>query len=161
MTAPARSLRAGGETLELGGRPWLMGIVNATPDSFSDAGLGQTPADRVERARALLAAGAGVIDIGGEAGGTDKPALEPAEELRRVGAGAAAAGGLAQGLRRRGDRAGAAGAARRDAGCGRAWGRGGGAHAPRPRRSGCRRLPGGACGAAGRGHARAGCAPLR
>ena len=35
-----------------------MGIVNATPDSFSDAGLGQTLGDRVELARSLLAAGA-------------------------------------------------------------------------------------------------------
>jgi dihydropteroate synthase len=84
MRAPARVLRARDETLELGGRPWLMGIVNATPDSFSDGGLGQTLRDRVERARSLLAAGADVIDIGGESGVTNKPAVEVEEEIARV-----------------------------------------------------------------------------
>ncbi len=44
MIAPTRRLEIVGETLELGGRPQLMGIVNATPDSFSDAG-GQKPVD--------------------------------------------------------------------------------------------------------------------
>ena len=38
MTAPALPLLTTAGTLELGGRPWLMGVVNATPDSFSDAG---------------------------------------------------------------------------------------------------------------------------
>jgi dihydropteroate synthase len=84
MTAPPCSLRARGETLELGGRPWLMGIVNATPDSFSDAGLHQTLPERVELARALLEAGADVIDIGGESGVTNKPAVAVDEEIARV-----------------------------------------------------------------------------
>jgi dihydropteroate synthase len=85
MTAPERSLVIRGERLELGaGRPWLMGIVNATPDSFSDAGLRQTLDERLELARELLAAGADVIDIGGESGVTNRPAVEPAEEISRV-----------------------------------------------------------------------------
>jgi dihydropteroate synthase len=84
MNAPRRALSACGETLELGGRPWLMGIVNATPDSFSDGGLGQTLAERVARARSLLDAGADVIDIGGESGVTNKPAVEASEEIGRV-----------------------------------------------------------------------------
>ena len=85
MTAPARSLLLCGERFELGGeRPWLMGIVNATPDSFSDAGLAQTLAQRVELARTLLEAGADVIDIGGESGVTNRPAVEPEEEIERV-----------------------------------------------------------------------------
>ncbi len=61
-----------------------MGIVNATPDSFSDAGLDQTLEERVDLARALLAAGARVIDIGGESGVTNRPAVRPAEEIARV-----------------------------------------------------------------------------
>lgn len=62
----------------------LMGIVNATPDSFSDAG-GQKPVDvLVELARALLDAGATIIDIGGESGVTDRPAVDPEEEIARV-----------------------------------------------------------------------------
>ena len=84
MSAPARLLHTSGGTLELGGRPWLMGIVNATPDSFSDAGLGQTLEERVELARSLLRAGADVIDVGGESGVTNRPAVDPAEEIERV-----------------------------------------------------------------------------
>lgn len=84
MIAPARQLRTARGTLELGGRPWLMGIVNATPDSFSDAGVHRTLEDRVELARSLLEAGAEVIDIGGESGVTNRPAVEASEEIERV-----------------------------------------------------------------------------
>ncbi len=61
-----------------------MGIVNATPDSFSDDGAHRTLDQRVELARALLDAGAEVIDIGGESGRTDQPPVEAEEEIRRV-----------------------------------------------------------------------------
>jgi dihydropteroate synthase len=61
-----------------------MGIVNATPDSFSDAGLHPTHSSRVALARELIAAGARVIDIGGESGVTNRPAVEPNEEIERV-----------------------------------------------------------------------------
>ncbi|HWC87784.1 MAG TPA: dihydropteroate synthase [Solirubrobacteraceae bacterium] len=84
MSAPARVLEAAGRRLELGGRPLLMGIVNATPDSFSDGGGVRTLADRVELAAALLAAGADIIDIGGESGVTNRPAVDPEEEIGRV-----------------------------------------------------------------------------
>src|SRR5205085_5575527 len=84
MIAPPRRLEIVGETLDLGGRPVLMGIVNGTPDSFSDAG-GQKPVDvLVELARALLDAGATIVDIGGESGVTDRPAVDPEEEIARV-----------------------------------------------------------------------------
>ena len=49
MTAP-RFLRLRGRVVELGARPLLMGIVNATPDSFSDGGDHPTLEARVERA---------------------------------------------------------------------------------------------------------------
>jgi dihydropteroate synthase len=78
------ALQAGSATFALGDRPWLMGIVNATPDSFSDAGLDQSLEGRVQRARALLSAGADLIDIGGESGVTNRPAVPPAEEVTRV-----------------------------------------------------------------------------
>lgn len=77
-------LEAGAETLELGGRPWLMGIVNATPDSFSDGGEARTLSERVDQARMLLKAGADVIDIGGESGVTNRPAVAAEEEIERV-----------------------------------------------------------------------------
>jgi dihydropteroate synthase len=58
-----------------------MGILNATPDSFSDAGLHP---DRLRRGRELLAEGADLLDIGGESGVTNRPPVEPAEEIERV-----------------------------------------------------------------------------
>jgi dihydropteroate synthase len=61
-----------------------MGIVNATPDSFSDAGQNQTLSERVELARSLIEAGARLIDIGGESGVTNRPPVEPDEEIARV-----------------------------------------------------------------------------
>ena len=84
MRAPPRRLRVGAGILELGGRPWLMGVVNATPDSFSDAGLGQSIQERIELARELLLAGADLIDIGGESGVTNRPPVDAAEEVERV-----------------------------------------------------------------------------
>lgn len=65
-------------------RPYLMGIVNATPDSFSDAPGEKTLQDRVELAQRLIADGADIIDIGGESGVTNKPAVDVAEEIARV-----------------------------------------------------------------------------
>jgi dihydropteroate synthase len=77
-------LRAGQRRLVLDGRPLLMGILNATPDSFSD-GRGDEPvAARLARGRALVAAGADIIDIGGESARGDRPAVSAAEEIARV-----------------------------------------------------------------------------
>jgi dihydropteroate synthase len=61
-----------------------MGIVNASPDSFSDQGGYQTVDERVELARALVDAGAEIIDVGGESGVTNRPAVDPDEEILRV-----------------------------------------------------------------------------
>jgi dihydropteroate synthase len=61
-----------------------MGIVNATPDSFSDGGTRTTLAERVALAEELLAAGADIIDVGGESGVTNRPPVDPAEEIERV-----------------------------------------------------------------------------
>lgn len=64
--------------------PALMGIVNATPDSFSDV-QGEKPIDTlVERALALAAAGAAIVDVGGESGRTDREAVSVDEEASRV-----------------------------------------------------------------------------
>ena len=84
VTAPPLVLRTTAGELVLGGQPWLMGIVNATPDSFSDAGLNQTPAQRVALAQLMLTAGARLIDVGGESGVTNRPAVEPEDEIARV-----------------------------------------------------------------------------
>ncbi|MGB9184508.1 MAG: dihydropteroate synthase [Solirubrobacteraceae bacterium] len=84
MTSAAPVLHACGRELVLGPEPWLMGIVNATPDSFSDAGLHQTLEERVELAASLIAAGARLIDVGGESGVTNRPPVSPEEEIARV-----------------------------------------------------------------------------
>ena len=68
----------------LGPIPLVMGIVNATPDSFSDAGDHPDAASRVEHGRRLLADGADLLDVGGESGVTNRPAVAPAEEAARV-----------------------------------------------------------------------------
>jgi len=84
VSTPAHRLRTSNGEVSLGPRPWLMGIVNATPDSFSDAGLEQTVEARVKLAATLLADGADLIDIGGESGVTNRPPVEPDEEISRV-----------------------------------------------------------------------------
>jgi dihydropteroate synthase len=84
VTAPIRRLATSAGTLELGRRPVLMGIVNATPDSFSDDGLHQTLDERVALAGSLLSQGAELIDIGGESGVTNRPAIAAEEEIGRV-----------------------------------------------------------------------------
>jgi dihydropteroate synthase len=61
-----------------------MGVVNATPDSFSDAGEQRTLDQRRELARSLVDTGAEMIDIGGESGVTNRPPVSPEEEIERV-----------------------------------------------------------------------------
>jgi dihydropteroate synthase len=75
---------AAGRTLALGERPWLMGIVNASPDSFSDGGEHVDLDARVDRARSLIARGADVIDVGGESAITRRPPVEVDVEIARV-----------------------------------------------------------------------------
>jgi dihydropteroate synthase len=70
--------------LTLGGRPWLMGIVNASPDSFSDDAPHATRQERVELARKLLADGADILDIGGESASTGRAPVSVEEEIERV-----------------------------------------------------------------------------
>src|SRR5579871_3215148 len=84
MSMPARMLRTSAGELRFDGRPMIMGIVNATPDSFSDGGVHRTLDARLGLARELVQAGASVIDIGGESGVTNRPAVTPEQESERV-----------------------------------------------------------------------------
>ena len=84
MIAPTYRLRACDRVLELGPRPLLMGIVNASPDSFSDGGRHRTLGERVQLAAELLAAGADILDIGGESASTGRPPAAVEEEIERV-----------------------------------------------------------------------------
>jgi dihydropteroate synthase len=62
----------------------LMGIVNATPDSFSDPQGAKPPLSLVGRAHELADAGAAIVDVGGESGRTDRDAVPVEEEIARV-----------------------------------------------------------------------------
>lgn len=61
-----------------------MGILNVTPDSFSDGGVHHTPAAALAHARSMMAAGADIIDIGGESTRPGSAETSPAEEQARV-----------------------------------------------------------------------------
>ena len=80
----------GGRSLELGKRTLVMGIVNVTPDSFSDGGQHFTPDDAVAHALKLLDEGADMVDVGGESTrpgarvGRENPDVGEGEELRRL-----------------------------------------------------------------------------
>lgn len=65
-------------------RPQVMGIVNVTPDSFSDGGHHATAAQALRHAEQLLTQGADLLDIGGESTRPGSPAVPLAEELARV-----------------------------------------------------------------------------
>ena len=65
-------------------RPSLMGVVNVTPDSFSDGGVNLAPAAAVATARRFLAEGAAIVDVGGESTRPGAEAVPAGEELRRV-----------------------------------------------------------------------------
>ncbi len=65
-------------------RPLLMGILNVTPDSFSDGGCYVTPQAAIARAEQLVAEGADIIDVGGESTRPGARPVDAAEELRRV-----------------------------------------------------------------------------
>ncbi|WP_341265920.1 dihydropteroate synthase [Morganella morganii] len=76
-------LTARGQTLSLA-TPQVMGILNVTPDSFSDGGTHNTPAKALEHARKMIAEGAAIIDIGGESTRPGAAEVSPEQEAERV-----------------------------------------------------------------------------
>ena len=76
-------LRIRGRTLDLP-EPVLMGIVNATPDSFSDTQGPKDPDELAERGLRLVEEGAAMIDVGGESGRSDTQTVPVEEEIARV-----------------------------------------------------------------------------
>jgi len=65
-------------------RPSVMGVVNVTPDSFSDGGVNFRPGDAVASARRMVEEGAAIVDVGGESTRPGSDAVPADEELRRV-----------------------------------------------------------------------------
>jgi len=81
---PGPDIVIDGRCFRADGGPYLMGVINVTPDSFSDGGLHLEPARAAERAVELVSQGADLLDIGGE---STRPGSEPVgadEEMARV-----------------------------------------------------------------------------
>ena len=84
ITAHTLVTRCGGREFRWGQRTFMMGVVNATPDSFSGDGIADDPDAAVRQAKRFVDDGADVIDIGGE---STRPGATPVgadEEMRRV-----------------------------------------------------------------------------
>lgn len=76
--------KIGGEIFDLSTRGWIMGVLNVTPDSFSDGGRFFQAQQALGQARKMIAAGANIIDIGGESTRPGADRVDVAEEKRRV-----------------------------------------------------------------------------
>ena len=81
---PAATWQLRTRSLALGSRTLIMGILNVTPDSFSDGGIFKEREAAVEHALAMLEAGADIIDVGGESTRPGAAVLDPETERARV-----------------------------------------------------------------------------
>jgi dihydropteroate synthase len=87
IAAPRRSFSVaipGRAPLVLGPRTLVMGVLNVTPDSFSDGGKALDPAHALETALAMEASGADIIDVGAESTRPGAPAVSADEEIARA-----------------------------------------------------------------------------
>lgn len=82
MSIPQWKIR--GFSFNWGKRTYLMGVVNVTPDSFSDGGEFATPTEALAQAQRLVEAGADIIDIGGQSTRPGATQISVEEELERV-----------------------------------------------------------------------------
>ena len=80
-----RTVHGPHRTFVLGERPQVMGVVNVTPDSFSDGGLHLDPKDAVAHAERLVDEGAALVDLGGESTRPGAAPVSPEAEWARVG----------------------------------------------------------------------------
>jgi dihydropteroate synthase len=78
--------RCGGVVLDLSSRTLVMGVLNVTPDSFSDGGRYAEAGAAIAHGRRLLADGADLLDVGGESTRPGSAPVAAAEQWRRVGA---------------------------------------------------------------------------
>lgn len=77
-------MKLGNKEFKLGERTYIMGILNATPDSFSDGGKFNSVENAVKRAEEMIKAGADIIDIGGESTRPGFHQVSAEEEIERV-----------------------------------------------------------------------------
>lgn len=83
LPLPAYTLSSGNKVLDLS-QPHIMGILNVTPDSFSDGGQFNAIDKAVAHCQEMLEAGATIIDIGGESTRPNADAVDTIEEVQRV-----------------------------------------------------------------------------
>ncbi len=83
MNHAAPVLQVRGQSLVLD-RTLVMGVLNASPESFSDGSRAASTADRIALGKRLIDAGADIVDIGGQSAVTNQPELDAREELGRV-----------------------------------------------------------------------------
>jgi dihydropteroate synthase len=76
------TLETRGRIFRFGARTWIMGVLNVTPDSFSDGGLYLDAGRAAARAQEILAEGADIIDVGGE---STRPGAAPVDEQEELG----------------------------------------------------------------------------
>jgi dihydropteroate synthase len=79
-----RRVEGAHRSFEVGGHVLVMGVVNVTPDSFSDGGRYLRPEEAIAQARRLVAEGAQLVDVGGESTRPGATPVDPEEELRRI-----------------------------------------------------------------------------
>ena len=77
--------KCGKYSLLLGKKTYIMGILNVTPDSFSDGGLWNDPQKAADHAREMIEAGADIIDIGAQSTRPGHIEISAAEEIERLG----------------------------------------------------------------------------
>ncbi|HEX4640870.1 MAG TPA: dihydropteroate synthase [Chthoniobacterales bacterium] len=80
----ARIWKIDGREIDLAREAMIMGVLNVTPDSFSDGGLFFAPQKAIDHARGMIAQGAQIIDVGGESTRPGAESISPEEERRRV-----------------------------------------------------------------------------
>src|ERR1700704_684950 len=81
---PIRQWKLARRSVPYGQRTLVMGVLNITPDSFSDGGKFYSPESAAEHGLTMIAAGADIIDIGGESTRPGSAFVSEAEELARV-----------------------------------------------------------------------------
>lgn len=79
-----RWIRAGGRKIALGPRALVMGVLNVTPDSFSDGGRFLDPRDALDQAQKMVEDGVDIIDVGAESSKPGSKGIDAEEELRRL-----------------------------------------------------------------------------
>ena len=84
QSTDTNSITIGGREFQRSGKTYIMGILNVTPDSFSDGGSWNSPDAALRRVEEMAAEGAHVIDIGGESARPGYTAVSEQEEIQRT-----------------------------------------------------------------------------